>query len=72
MEFQNNDGNLAIMKYFDNKVSNDNKEVNGGTGDSDMLITWMLIKDEISNLKVNFIGFRKIREERKKKRENKK
>ncbi|KAK8617397.1 hypothetical protein V6N13_080313 [Hibiscus sabdariffa] len=60
MEFQNNDGNLAIVKYFGNKVSSTNKEVNGRTGDSDLVIPGVLIKDEISDLKVSFIGFGKI------------
>ncbi|KAK8690427.1 hypothetical protein V6N13_073960 [Hibiscus sabdariffa] len=60
MKFQNNDDSLIIVKYFDNKVDFGNKEVNGRTGDFDLLIAWVLIKDEISDLKVKSICFGKI------------
>ncbi|XVE49911.1 hypothetical protein DITRI_Ditri01bG0119800 [Diplodiscus trichospermus] len=59
LEFQNNN-NLAIVEYVGSKVSSYNKNVNDRAGDSDLVIPGVLIKDEVSDLKVSFIGFGKI------------
>ncbi|EOX99406.1 Uncharacterized protein TCM_008091 isoform 1 [Theobroma cacao] len=60
LEFHNNDDNLAIVEYVGSEVSSYRKNVNCRAGDSDLLIPGVLIKDEISDLKVRFIGFGKI------------
>ncbi|XWS68627.1 hypothetical protein CRYUN_Cryun04dG0107000 [Craigia yunnanensis] len=60
LEFQNNDNNLVIVEYVGSEVSSYNKNVNGRAGDSDLVIPGVLIKDEVSDLKVSFIGFGKI------------
>ncbi|XP_022738550.1 uncharacterized protein LOC111291171 isoform X2 [Durio zibethinus] len=60
LEFENNDKNLAVVEYVGNQVSSYNKNVNGGAGDSGLVIPGVLIKDEVSDLKVNFTGFGKI------------
>lgn len=59
LEFQKNDNNLAIVEYVGSDVSSYNKNVNGA-GDSELVIPGVLIKDEVSDLKVTFIGFGKI------------
>ncbi|KAK8564047.1 hypothetical protein V6N12_036178 [Hibiscus sabdariffa] len=51
---------LAIVKYVGNEISSSNKQMNGRAGNFDLVIPGVLIKDEISNLKVNFIGFGEI------------
>ena len=60
LEFQNNDNNLAVVEYVASEVSSYKKSLNGRAGDSDLVITGVLIKDEVSDLKVSFIGFGKI------------
>ncbi|OMO59778.1 hypothetical protein CCACVL1_24617 [Corchorus capsularis] len=60
LEFHNNDNNFAIVNYVGNEVESYNKNVNGRTEDSDLVIPGVLIKDEVSELKVSFIGIGKI------------
>ncbi|XVF44253.1 hypothetical protein PTKIN_Ptkin02bG0105600 [Pterospermum kingtungense] len=60
LEFQKNDNNLAVVEYVGSEVSSYNKNVNGKAGYSELVIPGVLIKDEISELKVSFIGFGKI------------
>lgn len=60
LEFESNDNNLAIVEYVGSEVSSYEKNVNGRAEDSDLVIPWMLIKDEVSDLKVSLIGFGKI------------
>ncbi|XWS54194.1 hypothetical protein CRYUN_Cryun10bG0068700 [Craigia yunnanensis] len=60
LEFQNNDNNLAVVEYVGSEVSSYKKNLNGRAGDSDLGIPGVLIKDEVSDLKVSFIGFGKI------------
>ncbi|XP_039019471.1 uncharacterized protein LOC120150968 isoform X2 [Hibiscus syriacus] len=56
----NDNSILAVVKYVGNQVSSGNKQVNGKAGDSDLVIPGVLMKDEISDLKVNFIGYGEI------------
>nr|KJB79971.1 hypothetical protein B456_013G075500 [Gossypium raimondii] len=60
LEFESNDNYLAIVKYVGSEVSSYEKNVNGIAGDSDLVIPGVLIKDEVSDLKVSLIGFGKI------------
>ncbi|MBA0636008.1 hypothetical protein Godav_025832 [Gossypium davidsonii] len=60
LEFESNDNNLAIVKYVGSEVSSYEKNVNGSAEDSDLVIPGVLIKDEVSDLKVSLIGFGKI------------
>ncbi|XVF01978.1 hypothetical protein REPUB_Repub04eG0136400 [Reevesia pubescens] len=60
LEFPNNDNNFAVVEYVGSEVSSYNKSMNGRTGGSDLVIPGVLIKDEVSDLKVSFIGFGKI------------
>ncbi|KAG8473328.1 hypothetical protein CXB51_035447 [Gossypium anomalum] len=60
LEFESNDNNLAIVKYVGSEVSSYEKNVHGRAEDSDLVIPGVLIKDEVSDLKVSLIGFGKI------------
>ncbi|XVE66205.1 hypothetical protein DITRI_Ditri08aG0061800 [Diplodiscus trichospermus] len=59
LEFQNNDNNLAVVEYVGNQVGSFNKIVNAEAGDCGLMIPGVLIKDEVSDLKVSFTGFGK-------------
>ncbi|MBA0755872.1 hypothetical protein Gogos_000142, partial [Gossypium gossypioides] len=60
LEFESNDNNLAIVKYVGSEVSSYEKNVHGSAEDSDLVIPGVLIKDEVSDLKVSLISFGKI------------
>ncbi|MBA0815839.1 hypothetical protein Gohar_000570, partial [Gossypium harknessii] len=60
LEFESNDNNLAIVKYVGSEVSSYEKNVHGSAEDLDLVIPGLLIKDEVSDLKVSLIGFGKI------------
>ncbi|TYG85509.1 hypothetical protein ES288_A13G060300v1 [Gossypium darwinii] len=60
LEFESNDNNLVIVEYVGSEVSSYEKNVHGRAEDSDLVIPGVLIKDEVSDLKVSLIGFGKI------------
>ncbi|GKV36730.1 hypothetical protein SLEP1_g44829 [Rubroshorea leprosula] len=65
LEFHNNENNLAIVKYnglnhSGDELSMHEKRKNGKGGNSDRVIPYVLVKDEISDLKVKFFGFGQI------------
>lgn len=60
LESQNNDNNLSIVEYIVSEVNSYNNNVNGKTGDHNLVIPGVLIKDDVSDLNVSFVGFGKI------------
>lgn len=62
---QNNDHNLAIVPYngtsqSSSELSKQKKKKNGKGGNSELVIPYVLTKDEVSDLKVSLIGFGQI------------